>query len=419
MSAFDTACGSEPSAAKASEAGDGVAAAPALSKKELKKQQRRRELNAKKAQRAAEVAANDAERKATTAERKRVLPAPVVGAAEAAAVDATPALEREHVHAVYDRIAPQWSATRYKPWPRVMEFLRALPAGSLVCEAGCGNGKYLGCASDRRVVVLGSDMSGPLLTEAVARDPAAARGAVLRADCLRLPHRAASFDAAISIAVLHHLSTPARRVAALHELLRVVRPGGAALVYAWALEQETDGIGSRGDWSGLATATPSEVEAATATTATAAAAVPPSSGAAAGGGGRGCSADATATAAADDQRRAGGLRAAGVKAAEEGGDSATTTSCGGTGLQDILVPWQPRRPSRAPGIPGTTSLSADAASSGPCEGGEEAAVLRRYCHVYREVELEALAAEAGCELIDQWSDSGNWYVVVQHARAVS
>mmetsp|Transcript_1501 Transcript_1501/g.2243 ORF Transcript_1501/g.2243 Transcript_1501/m.2243 type:complete len:247 (-) Transcript_1501:195-935(-) len=61
-------------------------------------------------------------------------------------------------------------------------------------------------------------------------------------DALNAPYRSNSFDGSISIAVLHHLSTKARRLAALRELIRVLRPGGRGLVYAWAFEQgEMDG----------------------------------------------------------------------------------------------------------------------------------------------------------------------------------
>ncbi|KAL6087205.1 hypothetical protein STEG23_023794, partial [Scotinomys teguina] len=53
-------------------------------------------------------------------------------------------LEREHVHQVYDVIAKHFSSTRHSPWPRIVEFLKALPSGSIVADIGCGNGKYLG-----------------------------------------------------------------------------------------------------------------------------------------------------------------------------------------------------------------------------------------------------------------------------------
>lgn len=61
--------------------------------------------------------------------------------------------------------------------------------------------------------------------------------------CVRLIYlsfffRSNAFDVCLCIAVLHHLSTPERRLAGLKELVRVIRPGGLVLVYVWALEQE-------------------------------------------------------------------------------------------------------------------------------------------------------------------------------------
>jgi len=67
------------------------------------------------------------------------------------------------------------------------------------------------------------------------------------ADNLSLPHPTHSFDFAISIAVIHHLSTPARRIEAVRAILELLRPsnelsqeekGGRALIYVWALEQK-------------------------------------------------------------------------------------------------------------------------------------------------------------------------------------
>eukprot|EP00955_Chlamydomonas_euryale_P100944 365313-Chlamydomonas_euryale.AAC.45 len=57
------------------------------------------------------------------------------------------------------------------------------------------------------------------------------------ADALALPYRAASCDAALCIAVLHHMSSVERRSALLAELLRLLVQGGRALVTVWATEQ--------------------------------------------------------------------------------------------------------------------------------------------------------------------------------------
>jgi tRNA (uracil-5-)-methyltransferase TRM9 len=66
------------------------------------------------------------------------------------------------------------------------------------------------------------------------------------ADNLSLPHPPGTFDFAISIAVIHHLSTPARRIEAVKAVLEIIRQPssstpqgpGKALIYVWALEQK-------------------------------------------------------------------------------------------------------------------------------------------------------------------------------------
>ena len=204
------------------------------------------------------------------------------------------AYERANVHGVYQAIAPHFSATRHKPWPAVASFLNAQPPGSVGLDVGCGNGKYLGV--NPAVIMLGSDRSPALVAlardrlgrpnddagvqgvtkargEAATADVAtvsayavaaatAATGTsspsgqgsgtlisdVLVADGLSLPFRDMAVDFAICVAVIHHLSTRARRQDAVRQLLRCVKTGEAAsgqvLLYVWALEQG----GSRRGW---------------------------------------------------------------------------------------------------------------------------------------------------------------------------
>ncbi|KAF1918073.1 hypothetical protein BDU57DRAFT_514632 [Ampelomyces quisqualis] len=88
--------------------------------------------------------------------------------------------------------------------------------------------------------MVGSDRSTNLVTIAAQRAPHSA----LVADNLALPHPPGTFDFAISIAVIHHLSTPARRIQAVKAVLEILRQpagaqeGGKALIYVWALEQK-------------------------------------------------------------------------------------------------------------------------------------------------------------------------------------
>jgi hypothetical protein len=42
-----------------------------------------------------------------------------------------------------------------KPWPVVQRFLEGIPDGSIGCDVGCGNGKYLGV--NPNIWILGLD----------------------------------------------------------------------------------------------------------------------------------------------------------------------------------------------------------------------------------------------------------------------
>ena len=153
------------------------------------------------------------------------------------------------VHDFYDAVAEKWHGTRYKSWPNVRAWIEGRPSG-LVCEVGCGNGKNLPFAQG---FALGSDVSTGLLefancsydephvtpknakhlTEYKER-----RWDVHVGDIMHLPYKSDGFDTLLCIAVLHHVSTKKRRVRAMEECLRVLRPGGRALFYAWAWEQK-------------------------------------------------------------------------------------------------------------------------------------------------------------------------------------
>ncbi|XP_036113806.1 alkylated DNA repair protein alkB homolog 8 isoform X2 [Molossus molossus] len=140
-------------------------------------------------------------------------------------------LEQKYVHRVYEEIAGHFSSTRHTPWPHIVEFLKALPSGSLVADIGCGNGKYLGI--NKELYMIGCDRSQNLVDICRERQFQA-----LVCDALAVPIRSGSCDACISIAVVHHFAIAERRVAALRELVRLLRPGGKALIYVWAMEQE-------------------------------------------------------------------------------------------------------------------------------------------------------------------------------------
>ncbi|KAG8954768.1 hypothetical protein FRC03_011407 [Tulasnella sp. 419] len=62
---------------------------------------------------------------------------------------------------------------------------------------------------------------------------------VIRGDALDNCWRAGAFDYAISIATIHHLTTPERRRQAVETLIRCLNPRhGRLMIYVWAIEQD-------------------------------------------------------------------------------------------------------------------------------------------------------------------------------------
>ncbi|XP_015126239.1 alkylated DNA repair protein alkB homolog 8 [Diachasma alloeum] len=141
-----------------------------------------------------------------------------------------PGLELSYVHEVYEEISSHFDETRHKQWPNVAKFLESIEPGSFLLDVGCGNGKYLN--ETPGIFKVGCDRSSGLTGICRKRS-----FEVFLSDCLQLPFKSNSLDAAISIAVIHHLSTPERRRSAFLEILRVLRPGGRCLIYVWAKEQ--------------------------------------------------------------------------------------------------------------------------------------------------------------------------------------
>ena len=96
-------------------------------------------------------------------------------------------------------------------------------------DAGCGNGRYsrfLLRRADPDAVLAACDLSPRMLRRARTRLKSDRVGHVV-ADLTRLPYADAVFDAAVCGWVLEHLPDPRL---GLHELARVLRPGGKLLL---------------------------------------------------------------------------------------------------------------------------------------------------------------------------------------------
>lgn len=143
------------------------------------------------------------------------------------------------VRAVYDRIAESYAAARERPWDEVVDFISDLPAGGLVLDVGCGHGRHSRPLALTGHRVVGIDISRRLLalgkkTTSAARE--FRQIAWVGADAGALPFPDGTFDAALCIAVLHHLPSANGRLGVLSEMGRVLRPGGEAFISVWSMD---------------------------------------------------------------------------------------------------------------------------------------------------------------------------------------
>jgi|TARA_Y100000389_G_scaffold201327_1_gene243765 SAM-dependent methyltransferase len=142
-------------------------------------------------------------------------------------------IEDLNVKNVYNKIANEFSNTRYRPWTCVENFLDNIPQNSIIGDIGCGNGKNMLYRKD--CTNIGCDFSENLVKICLEKNLQ-----VISGDILNIPFKDNNFDFTICIAVIHHLSTNEKRKKAISELLRVTKSNGKILILVWALEQEPD-----------------------------------------------------------------------------------------------------------------------------------------------------------------------------------
>jgi SAM-dependent methyltransferase len=94
-------------------------------------------------------------------------------------------------------------------------------------DVGCGTGGSHALLGEKVAVLAGTDVSKLSLDEAARVNPGVAYKPY---DGHRLPYADASFDAAMTVCVMHHVPPPQWPGFAA-EMKRVVRPGGLALVF--------------------------------------------------------------------------------------------------------------------------------------------------------------------------------------------
>ncbi|MFO8132897.1 MAG: class I SAM-dependent methyltransferase [Thermoplasmatota archaeon] len=138
----------------------------------------------------------------------------------------------------WNAIAESFDETRRHPWRECLDFIAAHDGIGL--DIGCGNGRHLVPLAEQCGTAVGLD-SAPAMA-AVAHKNMQRRGlgnvTVAVADATRLPVASSTADVALFIAALHNISGRRRRIDALRELHRVLKPDGEALVSVWSKWQD-------------------------------------------------------------------------------------------------------------------------------------------------------------------------------------
>lgn len=115
----------------------------------------------------------------------------------------------------------------------------AVGRGTSLLDLGCGAGVLCRIAADRGAQVTGIDRDAGQLEQAAALVP---EGAFDMGDMLALPYPAGSFDVAVCVQSLMHVTNP---LTALREAVRVVRPGALVVVTIWGKEESCGRVAGR------------------------------------------------------------------------------------------------------------------------------------------------------------------------------
>jgi SAM-dependent methyltransferase len=135
-------------------------------------------------------------------------------------------IENTSVKNVYNIIAPHFDNTRHYKWVWISDFVNSLSDNSLIYDIGCGNGRNM----DYR----GYQFRGIDNCENFVKICQKKGLDVQQGDMTELPFEDESANHIINIAAFHHLSTHERRVKALQEFKRVLKPGGKILLSVWS-----------------------------------------------------------------------------------------------------------------------------------------------------------------------------------------
>ena len=136
--------------------------------------------------------------------------------------------EDMYVMNTYEKIAYEFSNTRYHIWNFVKFFMKD-KHDLYGVDIGCGNGKNMMYSN-----IVGIDNCKGFIDICNSKNKKVVLG-----DICNLPFKNNTFDYAISIAALHHLSSIERRDQCMNEIIRVMKEGAEGIISVWSQEYQT------------------------------------------------------------------------------------------------------------------------------------------------------------------------------------
>ena len=135
---------------------------------------------------------------------------------------------------IYDQIAPSWYNYRHRTrfQAELDELAQRWQRGKLL-NIGCAHGPDF-LPFTNGFELYGVDISPKMLE--MGKQYAEKFGYkvnLTEADAAELPYPDESFDSAIAVAVYHHIEDRGKRLQAIQELHRVLKPGGEAFITVW------------------------------------------------------------------------------------------------------------------------------------------------------------------------------------------
>jgi len=143
-------------------------------------------------------------------------------------------IEKNNVVEVYSQIAKHFSDTRVNQWTWITSYIEMITSPNfqypLVLDVGCGNGRNM--EQFRNDYIYGIDNCQEFVDMCKQKGKNVTLGDMTD---INFPNHV--FDHLLSIASFHHLSTEERRIKALKEMHRIIKPRGTMLLSVWSIEQ--------------------------------------------------------------------------------------------------------------------------------------------------------------------------------------